>query len=278
MTVQELQGMLIAAGVYLGPADGIMGPTTIAAVRAFQALRGLKVDGIVGPATVKALDGDLHAFSDTMPRFVSSDGIDLIKAFEGVGDGNPKTVELDPYFDGAGYATIGYGHLILGAKGASIQARWKGDDQATQAAAAATVRLFGRPSISREEAKSLLSVDVNAKVAGIAPLLEGTPTSQSELDAIIALGFNIGVQAFSASTVLARHKAGIKVASALNLVTLEAASQRGEVAPGMAGAFGAWARSGGEWTLGLFRRRMAEAMVYRGDATAAALAAVQMIR
>ena len=50
-----LQVALHAKGLYGGPIDGVAGPGTRAAVRRFQARRGLVVDGIAGPATRRAL-------------------------------------------------------------------------------------------------------------------------------------------------------------------------------------------------------------------------------
>jgi peptidoglycan hydrolase-like protein with peptidoglycan-binding domain len=54
-SVVRLQRLLANAGFNPGPIDGIFGPGTLAAVRAFQASRGLRVDGIVGVQTWTAL-------------------------------------------------------------------------------------------------------------------------------------------------------------------------------------------------------------------------------
>jgi peptidoglycan hydrolase-like protein with peptidoglycan-binding domain len=53
--IAALQVALHARGLYTATVDGIRGPLTRAAVRRFQARRGLVVDGIVGPRTRAAL-------------------------------------------------------------------------------------------------------------------------------------------------------------------------------------------------------------------------------
>lgn len=55
--VKELQSMLSKLGYYSGTLDGDYGSYTDAAVRKFQAARGLYVDGVVGSYTMAALRG-----------------------------------------------------------------------------------------------------------------------------------------------------------------------------------------------------------------------------
>jgi peptidoglycan hydrolase-like protein with peptidoglycan-binding domain len=49
--VALLQKRLAAAGFDAGAADGVFGPKTEGALKAFQGANGLAVDGIAGPAT-----------------------------------------------------------------------------------------------------------------------------------------------------------------------------------------------------------------------------------
>ena len=56
--VAVLQRLLAGLGYDPGPADGVFGTKTTAAVRAFQSASGLKVDGAAGNTTKRALFGD----------------------------------------------------------------------------------------------------------------------------------------------------------------------------------------------------------------------------
>jgi hypothetical protein len=65
--VQELQRLLQQAGYDPGAIDGIFGPKTEAAVKAFQQAHSLEADGIVGPLTRAALTSSPAPQPNTAP-------------------------------------------------------------------------------------------------------------------------------------------------------------------------------------------------------------------
>ena len=56
LTLVDVQKRLAALGYNPGPADGVMGPKTKAAIVSFQRARGLVADGVMGPKTKAALE------------------------------------------------------------------------------------------------------------------------------------------------------------------------------------------------------------------------------
>lgn len=70
--IKAAQTALNARG--FGPlvVDGLNGPKTIAAVKAFQASKGLAVDGIVGPKTASALAEPIRTDNSALPPTYTS--------------------------------------------------------------------------------------------------------------------------------------------------------------------------------------------------------------
>jgi len=105
---------------------------------------------------------------------ISPAGIALIKEFEGC--------SLSAYQCSAGVWTIGYGSTRPVVKPGDV--------------------------ISREEAEARLRNDLSHFEAGVAALI--SQAEQREFDALVSLAFNIGLQAFTRSTVRRQHNAGNK--------------------------------------------------------------------
>lgn len=97
---------------------------------------------------------------------------------------------------------------------------------------------------TQAQADSRFARDLATFGAKVSAQLGNAPTTQDQYDAMTSLAYNIGVNAFSTSTVLRKHKAGDY--------------------PGAATAFGMWNKQAGKVLNGLTRRRAAEAHMYAG--------------
>lgn len=163
---------------------------------------------------------------------VNQAGIDLIKAFEGVLDGNPKTVNLDPYVDPVGIYTIGWGHAI----------RWGKGFLTTRTAnhKAIASRLYPG-GLTMTEAEELLKADIQAHSLPLEKLI-AVNVSDNQFAALASFVFNVGVRAFANSTLLKKLNAG----------DYDGASKQ----------FARWNKAGGKVLAGLTRRREAEAKLF----------------
>lgn len=138
---------------------------------------------------------------------VSDKGIALIKQFEGL--------RLQAYQDTGGIWTIGVGHT--------------GTD------------VVAGLMIDEDEAIRLLKSDLAAAESCVDESVE-VEVSQAQFDALVSLTFNIGCNAFRASTLLRLLNAG----------SYDAAAKQ----------FGRWSKDNGRILPGLVKRRAAEAELF----------------
>jgi len=124
--------------------------------------------------------------------------IGLIKRFEGLADGDPSTVNLDPYLCPAGYWTIGWGRVVRDASGKML----KGADAARHAKA------IYPNGITYLQADALLLDDVAKFNADLTRILAADGTdlllNDNQYCALLSFVFNIGIGAFERSTLLQR--------------------------------------------------------------------------
>lgn len=123
--------------------------------------------------------------------------VDLVKQFEGLGDGDKDKPGLQPYICPAGYWTIGYGRVVRGADGRMF----KGEVD-RQAANAVYPDGIDEPRASQFLAADL--ADVGRQVAGKVKV----PLTDNQFGACASFVYNIGIGAFAASTLLKKLNAG----------------------------------------------------------------------
>lgn len=159
--------------------------------------------------------------------------INLIKRFEGIMDGDPKTVNLDPYLDPVGIWTIGWGHAIRDANGKFI----KGKENRGAAQA-----MYPK-GITKREAEILLRNDLRVFSGGVKKSVT-VPLLDYQWGALLSFTFNVGLTNFRASTML-------------KLINRRAFPQA-------ANEFVKWNKADGKVFNGLIKRRALEADTFRG--------------
>lgn len=165
-----------------------------------------------------------------MTRALNAAGETLIKSFEGIRDGDPSTVNLDPYMDIVGFWTIAWGHLVVYG-GRSL----RGEADRVQALA-----LY--PSgITMDQAEALFQADTLEACRDVEHDVL-VPLTDNEFAAVVSFTFNEGGRSLDTSTMLRM----------LNVGDIEGAAQE----------FPKWNRAGGAEVAGLTRRRLAEQALF----------------
>lgn len=128
-------------------------------------------------------------------REIKSPGRTIIKKWEGILDGDPTTVNLDPYLDPINIWTIGWGHAIRDPKGKFLRG--------PEAKGLAYALYPGGITISQAEA--LLTADCLEACKDVEHLVK-VPLTDNQFDALASFEFNTG--ALSTSTLLKKLNAG----------------------------------------------------------------------
>ncbi len=139
------------------------------------------------------------------PRVINDQGRAIVMAHE--------SCRLEAYVCPAGRLAIGYGHTGDVKKGDRITAH---------------------------QAEAILEVDLHRFEMAVERLAPNS--GPNEFSACVSLAFNIGVDAFTKSTLLKMHNAGLNVAAAAQ--------------------FAKWTHAAGKVLPGLVKRRAAEAALY----------------
>ena len=164
-------------------------------------------------------------------------GIEIIKRFEGLGDGDTDAPSLQPYLCPANVVTIGWGHVVYynkkqlkGEKGLSI------------------ANQIYPSGITEATAEAFLIEDINVKYTILMQMLKNRKIDDKKLNnnqigALTSLIFNIGAGNFKKSEVLYEL-------------------QRKSPSEVIANRFHLHVKSKGTILLGLVRRRKAEAELF----------------
>lgn len=193
---------------------------------------------------------------------ISRDGLTLIQSAE--------KFEARPYYCSAHVSTVGWGHALTTASGQIIDYDVFGRAKADALTRAAMERMFGRQEITVAEADELLARDLDRYEKAVNAVVD-EKTYQCEFDAMVSMCFNIGTGGFASSAVARLHRQGNRKVGKLSMSEMARLSKAKAAPTDIKIAFARWSNANGKWSLGLFRRRLAETMVYGGKDAAEAL-------
>lgn len=163
-------------------------------------------------------------------RDINQAAVDLVKSFEGIPDGDPSTVNIDPYLDPVNIWTIGWGHAIR------YGGRFlKGDVDRAQ------VKALYPDGITKDQAEQLLHADLIDTGRDVLTML-AVPVNDNEFGALTSFAFNLGTGNLRSSTLLRKLNADDRT--------------------GAADQFLLWVRAGGNVLPGLVKRRAAERALF----------------
>lgn len=170
-------------------------------------------------------------------RDVPQEAIELIKSFEGIHDGDPTTVNLDPYLDPLDIWTIGWGHAIV-----------HGGSMLRGASSRAAARGLYPGGITLAQAEALLRGDLIDKVRDVQRLVK-VDLDDGQFGALVSFAFNCGVGNLGQSTLLKRLNAGDYAAAAEQFLVWNKGRKNGVLVE----------------LAGLTRRRRAERAMFLGE-------------
>ena len=164
-------------------------------------------------------------------RDINQAGLKLVKSFEGIPDGDPTTVNIDPYLDPIGIWTIGWGHAIR------VGANYLRGKENRKAAMA-----LYPGGISKVQAEQLLRADLMDACRDVESLADVSLTD-NQFGALVSFTFNLGRGNLAKSTLLKRLNSGDY--------------------HGAEAEFPKWNKAGGKVLKGLVARRAAEAVLFQ---------------
>jgi len=166
-----------------------------------------------------------------MIRECNDAGVNLIKHFEGLPDGDRTTANFDPYLDPVGIWTVGFGHAIF-----VDHTFLRGEQNRDRA------RSLYPGGLTLQQVETLLRADLLNTARDVQDLVTA-PLTDNQFAALVSFTFNLGHRNLFISTLLKKVNAGDF--------------------PGAAGQFGRWNLANGEILAGLTLRRAAEAALFQ---------------